>query len=218
MVKYFGTQLISFTRWIHTFIDNFARFCQTQMKNTFTFKTMGKLLEKVDPKLLEVSKKSLRHMLEEKGFSGKILELATVTTLTTYGQSIDIDSFAGLCCLAGIGDKLWSIKNGNKSVPMKLLEKSAAKVLLNSRVKAIGKSKDKPSVKNRVIYQTDNQELVEETFDYVIVALPLQSESISSSNSEIDFTSNSGSEMQVSFVYLIYGLFCKIISILCVGF
>lgn len=184
------------------------RFYQIQIKNTFAFRTISEMLERVDPKLIEIGKKSLRQILDEKGYNERILELATVATLTQYGHSTDIDSFAGLCCLSGIGDKLWSIKTGNRAVPVKLLEKSGAKLVLNAKVRTIGKSNVDPKSKNRIVYEINGEEMVDESFDYVIVALPLHSESIRGTDFEIDLSFESESEinkMKVTVVYLIFG-------------
>ncbi len=50
----------------------------------------------------------------------------------------------GVISLAGTVGELWSVKGGNKSVPIKLLEKSEAIVL---------KDLQNPDLKNIIIYE-----------------------------------------------------------------
>ncbi len=208
MVKYFGTELVSFTNWIHSFVENFSKFYELQTKEHFTFKDIRELLTKIDPQYYDLSKKTLKQILEEKGYNDRIINLCTVTTLTNYGLSLDLDGFAGLCCLAGIGDKLWSFKNGNQLVPKKLIEKSKAKVLVKKFIKSINKTVSCPELKNTIVYENGNgEEIVEDCYDYVIVAFPIY-KSMIGGNFNLDFESKKHlekHEMKNRITYLVNG-------------
>ncbi len=216
MVKYFGTELVGFTSWIHTFVDNFSKFYELQTNECFTFKNVQDLLTKIDPQYYDLAKKTLRQILEEKGYNDRITNLASVTTLTNYGQSLDLDGFAGLCCLAGIGDKLWSFKNGNQIVPKRLIEKSKPKVLVKTRVKKIGKCASCPKLKNTIVFENESgTEIVDSSFDYVIVAFPIYHDMIGE-DFDFDFESRKHlekHEMKTTITYLVNGKLFEIILI-----
>lgn len=132
-----------------------------------------------------------------------------MSVLTTYGQSLDVDGFAGLCCQAGVGDHLWSIKGGNKLVPLKLLEKSGAKVMLNTEIKSISKSSENPDSKNVIVYQNENGEKIsDDSYDYVIIGMPLYHDTISKEEFNLNFETKKefeDLEMQLTISYFIYG-------------
>lgn len=52
-------------------------------------------------------------------------------------------------------------------MPLKLLEKSGATLLKNTQVKFIGKDERNADTKNVIIYETENQEVFDNSFDYV---------------------------------------------------
>jgi hypothetical protein len=73
---------------------------------------------KLDPELYKASQKSLKRILIDRNFNNNIINnLANIACLTTYGQSNDIDGFAGLVSLAGtVGDVFLSFKQINLNV------------------------------------------------------------------------------------------------------
>ena len=113
----------------------------------------------------------------------------------------------GLVSLAGVTDELWCVKNGNKQVPQKLLEASSANVLLNTDVKLIAKDDQNPD-KNVIVYQTgDENEVQDNSFDYVIIGFPLY-KGVIGDEFKLDFdTADQFNylEMQLTNTYLIYG-------------
>lgn len=122
-----------------------------------------------------MSQTSLRKSLESKEFNDRIInEISSLASLSNYGQSVDINGFVGIISLAGTVGDLWSVKNGNKLVPIKLLEKSQAQILKNTTVKLITKDEMNPNTKNMIVYQTENkEEITDNSFDYVIVSFPI---------------------------------------------
>ena len=122
----------------------------------------------------------MKETLIKQNFNERIINhLSNVACLSNYGQDVNIDGFVGLVSIAGTVGDLWSVKYGNKSVPCKLLEQSGAQLLISTHVKSIGKSASQPSTKNLIVYQThEGQEISDDTFDYVIIALPIYNQVI----------------------------------------
>ncbi len=149
-------------------------------------------------------------MLSDKKFNQLIInELASIACLTNYGQSIDIDGFVGLISIAGGFDELWSVKNGNKSVPIQLLESSKARVLLNTKVKLVRKNPEN-RLKNQVVYLNENdEEMCDNDFDYVLIGFPITKGTINE-NFQIEsdkLQQFDDLEMNITFTYIIYGKF-----------
>lgn len=81
--------------------------------------------------------------------------------------------------LAGFsGGKLWHVKQSNKQVARKLVEKSAAKLLFDTTVREICRDCDKPNEKNRLMYETSDGMQHEDVFDYVVICFPIYKENI----------------------------------------
>lgn len=157
-----------------------------------------------------MSQQSLRKSLEELKFNDKLIyELASMAILSNYNQSVDIDGFTGMVSLAACTGKLWSVKNGNKQVPKCLLDKSEATLLLKTQVKLISKSPSDPDSKNLIVYQTsDNEEISDNSFDYVLIAFPVHSGNVK--DIQLEINEDSGKEfvdqhMQLTNTYFIYG-------------
>ncbi len=156
-------------------------------------------------RLEQSSKQSLRSLMQQANFNSRIIdELASIATLANYGQTVDIDGFVGLVSLAGCTAELFAIKNGNKQVPVKLLELSNAKLMLNTSVKSVTKDPNQPESKNLVVYERDDQVEVQEVFDYVIVCFPVYK----NVNFTLGFDTSAqfdSLEMQLTNTYFIFG-------------
>jgi prenylcysteine oxidase/farnesylcysteine lyase len=176
----------------------------------FTFTSTEQFLKTISPRLYKASQESLRKLLKSENFNDRIInELASIATLANYGQTVDINGFVGLVSLAGCTADLFSVKNGNKQVPIELLKLSGAKLMLNTAVRSITKDPNEPNTKNLVTYKSvDSDELVEEIFDYVIICFPLYKNVINEHYFKLDFDSSSqfdNLEMQLTNTYFIYG-------------
>ena len=80
-------------------------------------------------------------LLEQQGFNKRLIdELASIATLTNYGQTTEMSTFVGMISLAGFTKDMWSVRTGNWQVPAKLLELSGAKVRRNTRVHLVAKT------------------------------------------------------------------------------
>lgn len=215
MFKYFGLiQLIRFTRRIQAFVNKFVRIYRLQ-DNGFTFKNLKSLLQNLDPELYASSQRSLKKVLEADGFNTRIVNhLSNAACLSNYGQSNEIDGFVGLVSIAGTVGSLWSVNDGNKLIPIKLLEASNAKLMLNTRIKSISKSQDSPDLTNTIFYQTENDGMeMSDHFDYVVVGFPIY-EGVLGKDFELNFESSKTEftdlEMQRTNTYFINGNATKI--------
>ncbi len=167
------------------------------------------MLMNLDPKLYEASQGSLKKYLEAEGFNDRLVnQLSNVACLSNYGQSNEVDGFVGNVSICGTVGDLWSVKNGNKMIPIKLAEKSEALVKFNTRIKSIGKSLDNPDAKNTIVYQDeDDKEITDNTFDYVLIAFPIY-DGIIGDDFNLDFepkTEFTGYQMQRTNTYFING-------------
>ncbi len=137
--------------------------------------------------MYDISQRSLKSVLENKSFNKSIVnEIASVACLSNYGQSVEINGFVGVISLAGTVGELWAIKGGNKQVPLKLLEKSGATLVNNTLVKYVGKDKENPDFKNVIIYQKGEEDIYDNSFDYVIISFPIHNKI---ENFNLDFDS-----------------------------
>ncbi len=129
----------------------------------------------LDQKLYQASQVSLKKYLDAEGFNFRLVnQLSNAACLGNYGQSNEIDGFVGNVSICGTVGDLWSVKNGNKMIPIKLIEKSEASIKFKTRIKSIGKSLESPDSKNTIIYQNENgEEFTDSSFDYVLIAFPI---------------------------------------------
>jgi prenylcysteine oxidase/farnesylcysteine lyase len=97
-------------------------------------------------------------------------ELANVACLSNYDQDSSINGFVGIISMANfMCTNFWSIKNGNKQIPNRLLKLSGANVFLNSKIKSLSAKNDD---KNLLVYEKNGAEH-EKIYDYIVVAFPL---------------------------------------------
>ena len=107
-------------------------------------------------------------ILIEMGIDKKFIdELITPITRIIYSQNAKLGGFAGLISLLGVyNESMYSLKDGNDTLPRKLLETSKSKVKLESKVKSIEKTS-----KNCFRVSIGEKTSV---FDGVIIATPLE--------------------------------------------
>ena len=175
-----------------------------------TFRNNQSFCSELDLALLDASNMSISKALKDQGFNKRIINhLTNVACLSNYGQSNKIDGFVGLVSICGTVGDLWSVKSGNKKIPEKLLEKSGAKVLKNTCIKSISKSTDNPESKNTIVYQTsDCKEIIDDSFDYVIVGFPIYN-GVLGDDFKLDFDTHTdfdNYEMQRTNTYFINGI------------
>ena len=118
-------------------------------------------------------------ILNELGIDKKFIdEIITPIIRIIYSQDASIGGFAGLSSLLGVyGESLYSLREGNDILPMKLLEKSNSKIELRNKVESI----EKTSKDTFRLITEDNNSIV----DGVIIASPLET-----TNLRIDGISN----------------------------
>lgn len=180
-VSYFGfIQIIKFNSWIGKFIKSFQNIYSLQ-DSSFTFNSIDEFLKKLHPKLYKMSQTSFKEALNEQNFNIRLSnELSSVATLVNYNQSTKISGFVGLVSLAGTTGDLWSIKDGNRLVPERLIKQneSIVKLRLNTKVISISPNLDN---KNLIEYEYKN-EIYQKNYDYVIIAFPLTKQTIGNLN------------------------------------
>lgn len=113
-------------------------------------------------------KKPLDQILLEIGLDKDFIdEIITPITRIIYSQNAELGGFAGISSLLGVyGKSMYSLEEGNESLPRKLLEISNCKINLKCKVKSIEKTtKDTFRVTSE-----ENSSI----FDGVIVATPLE--------------------------------------------
>ena len=193
-------------------------------EDTIAFRDLRQFLTKMGEPFISAHRTSL---LEQQGFNKRLIdELASIATLTNYGQTTEMSAFVGMISLAGFTKDLWSVRTGNLQVPAKLLELSGAKVRRNTRVHLVAKT-DSVSQEDdirhcKLVYET-TEEGVEndaaaqyqcqhtETFDYVIICCPLYDANIDT-EMRIELASAAKfkrMQMQHTNTYFVYGK-CKL--------
>ncbi|MCW4016827.1 MAG: FAD-dependent oxidoreductase [Candidatus Bathyarchaeota archaeon] len=108
------------------------------------------------------------NILVNMGIDHKFIdEIITPITRIIYSQNAELGGFAGLSALLGVyGEAIYRLKDGNDSLPRKLLEASPSKLELESKVKSI----EKTSKGSFRILVGENASV----FDAVIIATPLE--------------------------------------------
>lgn len=113
-------------------------------------------------------KKPFDQCLLEMGIGRKLIdEIITPVMRIIYSQNANLGGFAGLSSLIGVyGGSTYSLKDGNITLPRRLLKDSGSKVELESKVESIEKT---PEGSFRVLVGEKAS-----VFDAVIIATPLE--------------------------------------------
>ena len=112
--------------------------------------------------------RSFDEILADKGVDvGFIHDLVTPIARIIYSQNASLGGFAGLSALLGIfGNSIYNLKDGNQTLPQKLVEASNSKVELNTKVDVVEKL-------GNGSFRVRAGETVS-VFDAVVVATPLE--------------------------------------------
>jgi prenylcysteine oxidase/farnesylcysteine lyase len=129
-----------------------------------------------------------------------ISEFMNGVSRLNYGQDASMHGLVNLVSLAGasFGGYLFAIKGKNSQICEAMLENSSAKVMKNNRVTSIlkkGKSK----------YLIMAEDGLEEEFDYIVIATPLEKAKIDFVNMELEENNRLSRPYQVTNVTYVFG-------------
>lgn len=173
----YGMDAYNIKNWVREKLtDRISRLYEFQ-KDGHAFSTVEDLLNAVDPQLIEYSKKSVKDLLKEEGFSDRFIdEFAMGVMRVNYGQTTRIHGLVGAVSLAGAEPGLWNVIGGNHKVPQGLLQKSGAK-LIRGKVTTISLTSEGSPPVYQIDYlpskSTSDNDLKSKEYDIVILATPL---------------------------------------------
>lgn len=85
--------------------------------NGIGFNNVTSLLSAMNENFPKWLEESIKDCLLRMGYDEQFIdEMVKTTIVVNYGQSTNIQSFAGFVSVAGAGTSLWSVKGGNKEV------------------------------------------------------------------------------------------------------
>lgn len=171
----YGMDAYNIQNWVkEKIIKPFVRFYELQ-HNGHAFSNVEDLIGAMDPSLVGYSKKSIKNLLKEEGFSDRFIdELAMGAMRNNYGQTTGVHGLVGVASLAGVEPGLWNVAGGNHQVPQGLLRKSNAN-LIRGTVTKISVSQESPPI-YEVDYAPENsqagEDLKSREYDIIILAIP----------------------------------------------
>ena len=123
--------------------------------------------------LYQLTQQTLADAMSNQSIEPKLInELAAAINRVNYGQNCTLNALAGAVGLAGSGDDLRAIKNGNRQVIEKMFKKARAEILTKTSVMSIEKL-DTGS------YQIHTQQSTSDHIcDAVVLATPLETSDI----------------------------------------
>lgn len=164
----YGFDIYHMEKYVSDVLDQFERIYKLQ-EEEYAFDQAESLLRAMSPSFPNLTEIALHEkLLKQKNLSQRfVYEIVQAVSLVNYGQTVKIPSFVGLVSFAGSGD-LWSIENGNKMLPQKLLLNSNANIRLNTVVTSIVLQKDRLFQ----VHWASADKVGYEVYDYVILAHP----------------------------------------------
>lgn len=120
--------------------------------------------------LYNLSQLSFAEVMKQK-FSARLYsELVAAITRVNYGQDpSQINAFAGSVALAGSGNALWAVSEGNVRVVQGLLERSGVEILMNTTVQSVKAQ----AVDGRYVYKLESKNNTW-TCNAVVLAAPYE--------------------------------------------
>ncbi|XP_046615254.1 prenylcysteine oxidase-like isoform X1 [Neodiprion virginianus] len=171
----YGLQPFKLYRHVNTILDSFENIYRYQDEGV-AYDNVHDLISAMSPefpKLLQISTAEYLHSL---GFSKEIInELVEATLVVNYGQNTDVHSFVGCVSVAGAGADLWSVKGGNKEVPIHLIYRNSKVNLVPSQVKEIRYLLNNDSLPQYEISYNNagSNNVMKNIYDIVVIATPL---------------------------------------------
>ncbi|XP_074659996.1 prenylcysteine oxidase 1-like [Tubulanus polymorphus] len=169
----YGFDVYNIGKWVDGLLGKFDRIYEHQRRG-LAFTDVEKLLRSMSPTFVQMTKHSIKDWLLKDGFHERFIdELVHGGLRVNYGQGTDIHAFVGGVAMAGVEPGLFSVKNGNRQIPERLLRKSGA-ALVPAFVVGIEMRDER---KYRLRFQrTDGTKPTKDTsdvYDVVILAAPV---------------------------------------------
>ncbi|KAL3841327.1 hypothetical protein ACJMK2_019489 [Sinanodonta woodiana] len=174
LVWRYGLDIINIGNWVkEKVLKPMQKFYQIQADG-HAFSTVEELLSAMDETLVSWTKKSIRTLLKEEGFSDKFIDEIVMAALrVNYGQTTDVHGLVGAVSMAGIEPGLWNVIGGNQKVPQGLLEKSKANLIHGAVRTVTVLSDDTPMYTIHYTTSTDQEKLEMKEYDIVVLATPI---------------------------------------------
>ncbi|KAL4225246.1 Prenylcysteine oxidase 1 [Mactra antiquata] len=172
----YGMDIYNIKNWVKDkILKPLSRLYEFQREG-HAFSTVEDLMNAMDPALVEYSKKSIKTLLKEEGFSDQFIDEFVMGAMrVNYGQTNDIQGLVGAISMAGVEPGLWNVVGGNQLVPQGLLKKSQAN-LIKGEVTTISLSSDGSPPVYQLDYlpgtSTDPENTKSKEYDIIIIATP----------------------------------------------
>ncbi|XP_064601062.1 prenylcysteine oxidase 1-like [Liolophura sinensis] len=125
----YGMDVYNINSWVENILDKFERVYH-HLEDGIAFSTVEGLLESMDASFVDLTKKTIREVLKEDGFSDLFIdELVTAGMRVNYAQGAEVHGFVGSVSLAGALPGLFSVHGGNRLVPERVLQASQVNYL-----------------------------------------------------------------------------------------
>lgn len=133
MLWRYGSSLLKMSSYVSELLEKWDRLYSEEM---LAYSTAEDLLESVG--LYNFTQHTLEQDLVAKGFSSRLInELITLIVRINYGQNVSISGLAGAVALAGSGDDLWKVKEGNWKVPDGLIKYTNSSLHLGEEIVSV---------------------------------------------------------------------------------
>ncbi|KAK0176236.1 hypothetical protein PV328_000390 [Microctonus aethiopoides] len=176
LVYRYGLQPFYLDRFVNALITDFHKIYELQ-DNGIGFNNVTSLLSAMNEEFPQWLEESIKNRLLRMGYDEQFIdEMVKTTIVVNYGQSTNIQSFAGFVSVAGAGTSLWSVKGGNKEVPKQLISRNKNIRVVPAVVKKIiYSSEDDGTFKYTLNYidEENSQVMINDVYDVVIIAIPL---------------------------------------------
>lgn len=172
----YGMDAYNIKTWVQNKILKQMNRLYELQKSGHAFSTVEDLLNAMDPDLVSYTKKSVRQLFKDEGFSDRFIDDFVMGAMRlNYGQTPDIHGLVGAVSMAGVEPGLWNVVGGNQLVPMGLLKKSGAN-LIRGKVTGISLSSESSPPVYELDYlpdkTADGAETKSKEYDIVILATP----------------------------------------------
>ncbi|XP_045176896.2 prenylcysteine oxidase 1-like [Mercenaria mercenaria] len=172
----YGMDAYNIQNWVRDkILQPLTRLYEFQ-KEGHAFSTVEDLLNAMEPTVVEYSKKTVKDLFKEEGFSDRFIdEFVTGAMRVNYGQTTGIQGLVGAVSMAGVERGLWNVVGGNHQVPQGLLRKSGAN-LIRGKVTAVSLTSEGSPPVYQIDYlpgkSTNEDDLNSKEYDIVIIATP----------------------------------------------
>ncbi|CAM6110910.1 unnamed protein product [Calypogeia fissa] len=183
----YGMSLFQMDSYVSELMEKWDQLYSEEM---LVYTRVEDMLKAVD--LYEKTQITFEEDLISRGFSSRLInELITLIVRVNYGQNVSMHSLVGAVSLAGSGDELWQVKEGNWKVPQGLIKYTNSTLHLKEEIVSV--------TCNEGVYEVGLQSNQTDKCDAVVIATPLDEVEISFSP-EVDIPGRSLQHTYTTFV------------------